>query len=282
MRVQAAGREMKVSGVTDFHLEHIFECGQCFRWNRDAFGGYTGVAHGAVTRVRKEGDAVFFRCTAGEFEKIWRRYFHLDLDYAAVRARLRIDPHMARATAFGAGLRILRQAHWEALCSFIISQCNNIPRIKQIVETLCRMCGDEILFEGETFYTFPDAGRVAALREADLAPLRAGYRGKYILSAAEKVASGALRLDELAAGRGEDALAALKTLPGVGDKVASCAVLFGLHMLDAFPVDTWMRKAIARHYKNGLDPAVFSPYAGIAQQYLFYYERSGPPPEKAV
>ncbi|MDR3277152.1 MAG: DNA-3-methyladenine glycosylase 2 family protein [Oscillospiraceae bacterium] len=182
---------------------------------------------------------------------------------------------MARAARFGAGLRLLRQDKWEALASFILSQCNNIPRIKQLIEALCREFGDPIPFGGDTYYTFPPPERLAGRSEADLAPLRAGYRAKYILSAAEAVASGALDLEGLALKSPEEALAALKRLDGVGDKVASCAVLFGLHLLDAFPIDTWMKKAIAERYGGVLDPKIFSPYAGIAQQYIFYYERSG-------
>jgi N-glycosylase/DNA lyase len=181
---------------------------------------------------------------------------------------------MAAAASFGAGIRILRQDPWETLCSFILSQCNNIPRIKRLVETLCALFGDPIPGARNAF-AFPSPQRLAGLRETDFAPLRAGYRAKYILSAANAVASGALNLAELAASTPDAALASLKTLPGVGDKVAACAVLFGLHMLDAFPVDTWMKKAIARHYGAGFDPAIFAPYAGIAQQYMFYYERSG-------
>jgi N-glycosylase/DNA lyase len=182
---------------------------------------------------------------------------------------------MTRAARFGTGIRILKQDKWEALCSFILSQCNNIPRIKQIVEKFCGLYGAPIAFSGDTYYTFPSAETTARLTAEDLAPLRAGYRAPYILEAARTVSDGSMDLEALAAGTPENALSALKKLSGVGDKVASCAVLFGLHMLDAFPVDTWMKKSIAENYKEGLDPSVFSPYAGIAQQYMFYYTRSG-------
>ncbi|MDR3278231.1 MAG: DNA-3-methyladenine glycosylase 2 family protein [Oscillospiraceae bacterium] len=268
-------RETELTGAADFDLTATFECGQCFRWNADENGVYTGVAMNRAVRVRRDGARVFISGTAADFERVWRPYFDLELDYAEIRSRLQINGHMARAARFGAGLRILRQDRWEALCSFILSQCNNIPRIKRIIEALCREFGDPILFDGDTYYGFPPPERLAGLSETDLAPLRAGYRAKYILSAAEAVASGALDLAGLAQKSPEEALTALKRLDGVGDKVASCAVLFGLHMLDAFPIDTWMKKAIARHYGDGFDPKIFSPYAGLAQQYMFYYERSG-------
>jgi N-glycosylase/DNA lyase len=182
---------------------------------------------------------------------------------------------MKRATDFGAGIRILRQDKWEALCSFIISQCNNIPRIKKIVETLCSTFGDPVELNGKTFYTFPSADRVASLEAEDLAPLRCGYRAPYIIDAARAVASGELNLEELSRKDFNTALKTLKSLNGVGDKVANCVILFGLCMLNAFPIDVWMKKAIKEHYGDGFDPKIFGDYAGIAQQYMFYYARSG-------
>ena len=259
----------------DFDLERIFECGQCFRWNADERGVYTGVAMGRAARIEKRGDEIVFTCAPGDFESVWYDYFDLGRSYSEIRRGLRIDDYMKAASDFGAGIRILRQDRWEALCSFIISQCNNIKRIKGIVEKLCALFGEPFEFCGSTYHTFPSAERLAEFEPEDLAPLHSGYRAPYIIGAARAVASGKLDLDTLASGSDRDALAALKALNGVGDKVANCAVLFGLQMLDAFPIAVWMKKAIAEHYGKGFDPSVFSPYAGIAQQYMFYYARSG-------
>jgi N-glycosylase/DNA lyase len=259
----------------DFDLPRIFECGQCFRWNADENGVYTGVAFGRAAKIRREGDKVIISGSVQDFEDIWREYFDLDRNYAEIRRGLCIDDYMRSASEFGAGIRLLKQDKWEALCSFIISQCNNIPRIKKIVETLCRTFGDEIAFDGGTYYSFPPPEKVAALSPEDLAPLRCGYRAPYIIGAAQAVADGTIDLDAIAAGTPEDASKALKTLNGVGDKVANCVVLFGLQMFNAFPIDVWMKKALAKHYGKGFDPAVFGEYAGLAQQYMFYYARSG-------
>ena len=276
MVIRDTGSGVSVSGVSDFDLPRIFECGQCFRWNADENGVYTGVAFGRAARIEKRGGEVLISGSAEDFENIWRGYFDLGLDYAAIRQSLCINDYMCEATAFGAGIRILRQDMWEALCSFIISQCNNIPRIKKIIETLCRLYGRPFSEIGGDFFSFPDAGTLAGLSPDDLAPLRCGYRAPYIISAARAVSEGRIDLDALSKGDPDTALRTLKTLNGVGDKVANCAVLFGLHMLDAFPVDVWMKKAIRNHCGPDFDPSVFSPYAGIAQQYMFYYERSGP------
>jgi len=270
------GGELEIAGVSDFDLVRIFECGQCFRWDADADGVYTGIAYERAVRLRKDSHSgsIFISGTVEDFETVWRGYFDFDRDYTNIRAQLCIDDFMQRATDFGAGIRILRQDKWEALCSFIISQCNNIPRIKRIVSTLCHEFGDKIVFYDKTYYTFPPAERLATLKEEDLAPIRCGYRVSYIIDAANAVASGELDLETLANGSPEVARSTLKRLRGVGDKVADCAVLFGLHMLDAFPLDVWMKRAIVEQYGPGFDPEVFGRYAGIAQQYIFYYTRS--------
>lgn len=273
MKYYNRGGEVEITETTDFDLERIFECGQCFRWDADGSGGYTGVAFGRAARLRCDSGSIFITGTIEDYETIWRGYFDLDRDYGEIRERLCIDDFMRKACGFGAGIRILRQDKWEALCSFIISQCNNIPRIKKIISTLCREFGDSIKLSGETFYAFPSAATLAALKETDLASLRCGYRAEYIFGAAQAVASGALDLDALSLGPPENARTALKKLRGVGDKVADCVVLFGLHMLDAFPLDVWMKRAVAEHYGTDFDSSVFSPHAGVAQQYIFHYYR---------
>ena len=269
------GDFVELTTSDDFDLERIFECGQCFRWNADENGVYTGVALGKAAKIYREGDKIFISGSLEDFENIWRGYFDLDRSYAEIRAGLCTDDYMREASSFGAGIRILRQDKWEALCSFIISQCNNIPRIKKIVETLCRLFGEKLELFGEEYYTFPSAEKIAALTAEDLAPLRSGYRAPYIINAAKMVASGELDLEAVAQTDPNDALKTLKSLNGVGDKVANCVVLFGLQMLDAFPIDVWMKKALKAHYEGGFDPKVFAPYAGIAQQYMFYFARSG-------
>lgn len=268
-------KEVEITGVSDFDPERIFECGQCFRFDPDGHGGYTGVAMGRVLRVRRAGDSVYLSGDINDFEKVWRGYFDMDRDYTAIRESLAIDDYMEAATLFGAGIRILRQDRWEALCSFIISQCNNIPRIKKIIERLCRSFGDPVEFEGGTYYTFPGADRLAGLAEKDLDVIGSGYRSPYILNAARAVSGGELDLDALAEADYDTAVRELMKLHGVGKKVANCVILFGLQMLNAFPVDVWIKKAITGQYGNDFDPAVFGEYAGIAQQYIFYYARSG-------
>ena len=259
----------------DFDLKKIFGCGQCFRWNEEADGAYSGVALGRAARIRQEGSSVSITGTAEDFRSVWSGYFDLGRSYAEARRALCTDGYLKAASDFGAGIRILNQDRWETLCSFILSQCNNIPRIKKIIEALCGAFGAETELEGRSFCTFPDAGTVARLSEAELAPLRAGYRAPYLLAAARAVDSGALDLEALARGDADAAKRALTALPGIGGKVADCVLLFSLRVPRAFPMDVWIKKAVAEHYPDGLDPAVFGDNAGLAQQYMYYYQREG-------
>ena len=249
-----------------------FECGQCFRWNDDGSGAYVGVASGRAARVYAADGAARIECADGDLD-FWRVYLDMDTDYAAARESVMIGDYLTECAEYGAGIRILRQDKWEALCSFIISQCNNIPRIKGIVEKLCALFGEAFDTPWGVRYSFPPASRVALLEEPELAPLRAGYRAAYIIGAARAVASGVVDLEYAASLCGNEARKYLKGLNGVGDKVANCAVLFGLHRMDAFPVDVWIKRALKEHMPAGFDPASLGEYAGLAQRYMFFAER---------
>ena len=275
MEYTQRGSEVELLLHDDFELKKIFECGQCFRWNEEENGAYIGVAHGKAARIRKEGEKIYISGTISDFENTWKDYFDLGRNYAQIRQKLCVDAYMKEATAFGAGISILQQDRWEALCSFLLPQCNNIRRIKKLVEALAQNCGKPIAFMGRTYYTFPEAAKIASLTMEDLAPLKCGYRAPYILEAARAVAGGALDLEKLAQKSCEEARQALKQQKGIGDKVANCILLFALRKADAFPVDVWMKKAIAQHYGADFSPEIFGDYAGIAQQYMFYFQRSG-------
>lgn len=273
MRIETAGNEIKITPEDDFSAKKIFDCGQCFRWNENPDGSYTGVALGRAARVREDRGSVYITGTIEDFETVWSDYFDFGSNYARRRKLCAVDDYMLAASEYGRGIRILNQDRWEALCSFIISQCNNIPRIKKIVETMSSLWGEGTELEGREYRAFPDAERVAALSERDLEPLRSGYRAPYILNAARMVSEGRLDLEALSKLEYVEAKRRLMELPGIGEKVANCVVLFSLRMPSAFPIDVWIKKAIAEHYPNGLDTSVFGENAGLAQQYMFYYQR---------
>lgn len=264
-------RAVRLASAREMNLVKTFECGQCFRWNADEDGVYTGVAFGHSAHIWREGDELYISSDAPI--SLWRDYFDLGRDYDEISRDLRGEKYLDECIDYGQGIRILRQEPWEALCSFIISQCNNITRIKGIVERLCREYGDELHFDGDVFYSFPSAEIIAALEEVDLAPLRSGYRAAYIIAAARAVADGVLDLDALINTDYTEAKSRLLALPGVGEKVANCVVLFGLRHMEAFPIDVWIRRALREHFPADFDPASLGEYAGLAQQYIFYYAR---------
>lgn len=263
-----------ISSPVPFDLAQTLDCGQAFRWVERSPGEWEGAAFGKFLRLSQQGEGVLFHCSPKDYEETWRPYFDLDADYAAKRAALsRMGPALREAAAFAPGIRILRQEPWEALCSFIISQNNHIPRIKGILHRLCEAFGQPI---GDTgWQAFPTPQRLAACDLQDLAPLRAGFRAKYLLDAAQKVASGAVDLEQVAASPVEEGRQLLQKIFGVGPKVAECALLYGFHKTECFPLDVWMKRAMAT-LLPGTDPRDFGENAGLAQQYLFHYSRLHP------
>lgn len=243
-----------------FSLRDTLNCGQCFRWKEDSDGVFSGFAGSRKAFLQQTGDLLLLSDPDVGF---WQSYLDLDEEYPTWNDSFGADETLRAAVQFCGGIRILRQEPWEALVSFIISANNNIPRIQGIIQRLCGYFGEE---EG-----FPSAERLAGESVESLGVLRAGFRARYILDAAEKVASGQVDLGEIAALPLPEAEAALRQINGVGPKVAQCALLYGFHRLEAFPVDTWMKKVLSRYYPEGF-PDWVSP-RGVAQQYLFHYIR---------
>ena len=261
---------------SDLDIRKIAESGQCFRLNPDRDGGYTLVAKDRVLRLMMEAnDCCKLDCTQTEFDSTWRDYFDLATDYAAIRAK--VDPDDAflqRACAFGRGIRMLRQDPWEMLVSFIISQRKNIPTIKYCIEEISTRNGEPMEHAGETFYTFPSPEKLAALDEAHFLACSLGYRAKYVLCCARMIASGALDLANIALLDDEALFSALLTVPGVGEKVANCVMLFGYHRLSRFPRDVWINRIEACEYGGAFPTGRYLEIAGVLQQYIFYYARS--------
>ena len=261
---------IEIPSSPDLDLLQTLDCGQCFRWQVLPGGEYRGIACGrTLTITERNGTVLFHGVTAAEFETTWIPYFDLDFDYAAVRESLaQMHPALRLAAAFAPGIRLLQQDPWEALCSFILSQNNNIPRIKGLVDRLCQLLGEE----HDGFYDFPSPERLAVQTVDSLAPVRSGFRAKYLIDAAQKVAGGEVDLDALFRLPIDEARQSLMKIYGVGEKVAECALLYGLHRLEAFPMDVWMKRAMAV-LLPGYTPQQLGPYAGVAQQYLFHYSR---------
>ena len=268
-KIEYDGKNTVISNVVEFELSDTLDCGQAFRFSKIDDKTWQGIALGQYIKIGKENDKIIlYDITLSDYNLKWKNYFDFDRDYSAVIKEISENDILKAAAEKYKGIRILNQDPWEAICSFIISQNNNIPRIKGIIERLCENFGDKI----DGGYSFPTAQKLSNLTPEDLMPLRAGFRARYIIDAAKKVSSGELDFELIKNGEIDLARAELMKIIGVGTKVADCSLLFGFGRIEALPKDVWIKRAIAEYF-DGNFPKYAESYAGIAQQYLFSYIR---------
>ena len=282
-------QEFILDNCKSFEPEHIFDCGQCFRWNKEENGSYTGVFNNNVINVKKENNKIIFRgICRGDIKEECIKYFDLDRDYEKIKDKLsKVDENLKASIKHGIGIRILNQDLWEALISFIISANNNIPRIKGIIERLAKNYGDKIIWKNKEYYTFPTPEQLKKASVADFRKLGLGFRDVRVYETTKIVNDNKNILHEL---KNEEDVNKLREellkFPGVGPKVADCIMLFALNKLEVFPIDVWVRRVMNELYiKNDDETKVnkkqieklakekYGNLAGIAQQYLFYWRR---------
>lgn len=294
---------IRLLNVRNFKPKHIFECGQCFRWDKVDEGRYLGIVRGRVLEVSEADDGILLHnVTEEDFKEIFEDYFDLKREYDPIKEELSRDPLLKESVEFGHGIRILNQEPFETLVSFIISANNGIPRIKAAVAKISEKWGTPISYNGNTYYSFPSPEQLSVASEEDLRGIGIGFRAKYVhrtvravyeaerleIESLSRELSGDEKLSlEMSLGRIE-ALPhklchdALQCFEGVGPKVADCIMLFSMGKQEAFPVDVWVKKAMSFFYKApemslpktrefGQDK--FGDLSGFAQQYLFYNAR---------
>lgn len=268
---------MTKKNLKNFNIAQICDSGQCFRMRELEEGWYEVIAGDHYLTVRQEGELCCFSCSEEEFEKFWVRYFDLEEDYGSYIDRIdQEDEYLCRAAAFGSGIRILRQDLWEMIVSFLISQQNNIVRIRKCIGNICAAYGERKQTpEGIPYEAFPGPEALAKASEEDLKTCNLGYRSKYVLRTAQSVADGEINLDGIFRMDYEGAKTELLKFYGVGEKVADCICLFALHHLQAFPVDTHIRQVMEEHYAQGFPMERYHGYEGVIQQYIFYYDLKG-------
>lgn len=263
--------------IDHFSIEQICRSGQCFRMTLREDGRYSVIAGDRWLEVWQEGTESCFSCVEKEFENFWKYYFDLEADYSAYISMINPrDSYLTGAAAFGSGIRILRQDLWEMIVSFLISQQNNIVRIRRCIRNICEVYGEEKRNErGEVYHAFPRPEALAFLDEDELKACNLGYRSKYVVRAARSVVFGEIDLDAVEKMPYSRARQELLKLYGVGEKVADCICLFALHHLQAFPVDTHIHQAMEAHYRRGFPNRRYRGAQGVMQQYIFYYELFG-------
>ena len=268
-------KKVEIERPNNFDIGQIFDCGQCFRFNRCGENAYEGVAFDRYIKIEQTGGRVIFYGTdEDDFEGIWAPFFDLGTDYGAIIDSFGDDEVLRKAADYASGIRILRQDKWETLCSFIISQNNNIPRIKGIIDNMSKRFGNLIWkTDRREFYSFPTAKSLYEAGEEEIFALKTGFRARYINDAARTVTENPFFLTEVSSLDTPSASEKLQQIKGVGNKVAACTLLFGFARNDAFPVDVWVKRILAKYYPDGAGENLTGKNAGVAQQYLFYYER---------
>lgn len=260
--------------LSSFDPSETFFCGQCFRFTETQPGVFSGVARHHQLTVTQTETALLLSGDETLFRSLWYDYLDLGLDYPALLQEFaRLSPVLQEAAQYAGGIHILRQDPWEALCSFILSQNNHIPRIRGMIARLCETLGEPLT--GGTDFDFPTPEKLAGCSPEDLTPIRAGFRTRYLLDAAQRVARGDVDLAACQTLPLPEARQMLQQIRGVGPKVAECVLLYGCHRLQAFPLDVWMLRAMEAWFP-GQTAADFGPYAGVAQQLIFHYSRMHP------
>lgn len=278
-----------IKNIESFEPTHIFECGQCFRWNKEEDGSYTGVVGHNVLNVKKnENEVTITGLCSEKIEELCKKYFDLETDYEAIKEKLsKIDDNLKISIEYGNGIRILKQDTWEALISFIISANNNIPRIKGIIERISKKYGKIIKWQGKEYYTFPTPEELSKASVVDLRKLGLGFRDTRVFKTTRLVNTKQIDIYEL------EKIIHTKKLreellkyPGVGPKVADCIMLFSMRRFEVFPIDVWVRRVMTELYFENETKIVpnnkqilkyaeetFGNLSGLAQQYLFYWRR---------
>lgn len=264
-------------------MKKIAESGQIFRFNVYD-DEYSLVAGDKLLFIKEDDDGYILSCSESEFEEFWIDYFDLRLDYSDFEKNIPADDlFLTNAAEYSYGIRILNQDKWEMLISFIISQRKSIPAIKSSIEKLARTYGKKIdmqvpdfiknIDKNSEFFAFPTPKALADASLDDLNACSLGYRSPYIEASAKAVYRGDIDLEALSKLDDNELLAALMSLKGVGIKVANCVALFGYHRIAAFPIDVWIKRMIDEHYDGEFPLKLYDGYAGVIQQYIFYYGR---------
>ena len=242
-----------IKNIESFEPKHIFECGQCFRWNLEEDDSYTGVVANNVINVKKEQDNIIIKGIFNDnIKDVCNRYFDLDTDYLKIKNKLsKIDNNLKISVDYGQGIRILKQDVWETIISFIISANNNIPRIKGIIERLSKKYGKEIDWNGKKYYTFPTIEELSNVSVKELRELGLGFRDVRVFETTRIIANKIIDIEELEKTEDVEALRRqLLRLPGVGHKVADCIILFSMKKFEVFPIDVWVKRVMKELYNE--------------------------------
>ncbi len=271
-----------VKDVKNFVLPHIFENGQCFRWEKTYDDTYIIVAKDRVIELKRvHDDLIIHNSNIDDFENIWIEYFDFERDYDSLKESLKLDEYLTNAINFGHGLRILNQDPLEMIISFIISSNNRIPMIKRAINNISEKFGEKIEYNGKNYYLFPSLEKLSKISISEFRECSTGFRDKYLFNTINMINENN-NIEYIINLSDNECHKELQKFSGIGSKVSDCIMLFSMKKYSAFPVDVWVKRAMMKFYvapdtslKNIRDFGrnLFKDLSGFAQQYLFYYVR---------
>ncbi len=271
-----------VKDVKNFVLPHIFENGQCFRWEKTYDDTYIIVAKDRVIELKRvHEDLIIHNSNIDDFENIWIEYFDFERDYDSLKESLKLDEYLTNAINFGHGLRILNQDPLEMIISFIISSNNRIPMIKRAINNISEKFGEKIEYNGKNYYLFPSLENLSKISISEFRECSTGFRDKYLFNTINMINENN-NIEYIINLSDDECHKELQKFSGIGSKVSDCIMLFSMKKYSAFPVDVWVKRAMMKFYvapdtslKNIRDFGrnLFKDLSGFAQQYLFYYVR---------
>lgn len=283
MNIIDNGNNLILRDIKNFNSKHIFECGQCFRWESSNGKTYIGVVNGKVIELKQElEDVVFYNINMNEFNSYFKNYFDLERDYEVIKSSLSKDEILKEAIAFGDGIRILNQDIWECTISFILSANNRIPMIKRAIKNISKKFGEKIVYKNDEYYSFPTPNQLKDATIKDFEECGAGFRAKYLKNFADLVSNDKFNLGIIEKMSTNEGREYLQKLPGIGPKIADCVLLFSVKKSDVFPTDVWVKRVMEYFYSDKelklneiqkMATEKFADLCGFAQQYLFYYAR---------
>ena len=285
MKIYEEDKKIIIKEIDNFDLDQIFESGQEFRWIKENDGSYTGIVRDKILNLSQDGSTVYFNnTTLKDFQNIWYDYFGFDIDYKYIKETLsNIDDKMKTVIEHSGNQRILNQDKWETLIAFILSTNNSIQMVEKVMNNLSIKYGEYIGdFNGRQYYSLPSPEKLASLSLEKLRDCKMGFRDKYVKAASQAIVSGEINLDNIANLNTTECIKELKSINGVGTKVADCIAMFSMKKSDVFPVDIWIKRIMEEFYidSNMSIPKIrefainkFGDLSIYAQQYLFHYAR---------
>lgn len=269
--------------VSNFNLHNTVTCGQIFRFYEESDGSYTIILSDRVVNLKLDGNKLYIDSNnMDNIENVIRSYFDLDYDYDCINKKIiEVDESKKDIVEFCSGLKMINEPKFELCISYILSANNGVPQIRGALDNISKKFGEKVVFRGKDYFLFPNVDKLKNVSQADFRDCKAGFRDKYIYDFVQKVSNNLFDLSLIDSMNSDEALNYLMSNRGIGEKVASCILLFGYHRFDVFPIDTWVKKYMKDNYGivkvneiRSFFSNLYNENCGLFIQYIFNYSRN--------